>query len=1120
LPEEVQEDHEAAKLQQQQKKNSNKVHRMNFINDASQIDQESSGEEIINFIKKEAKEIHLNNQTASKNINHNKSSDETNNPEVYFYKPDSLNHDQSVIEVSAYPSYLANTINETNKSNWDGSSCFMDDAKPNKTADAFPDENSKWSANNSNNGHTTKIDDLDKTAVNQIDHNNSEWSTFEECTASFTSNKSINNKNKTTEVFPDQNSIWPVTSSDAKNKTAEKFYDESSNFTKKGSLELTTTDTVDYIANTIDQNLERSNWDRASCFMNHDSPNKNHNVVKNKTVNDSEREVSSLNHNKNMTVSRFHDESSNWTMNGGNSSVFQERTTLNGEKNQSVSRFYDESSNWTINRDNQSRLGNETLSNREKNRTASHFYDEDSNWTISKQYMNQTDLNNKNETVDRFPDEDSRWTVKSSASSSTDDAESDDDEKEKALESEKDSGQNDDEEVEIQYLNSMKGNVIHVNSLENFYFQAENSDVKLMEMKSILDQAQKQFDRVPSPGTFCICKYHVDKQFYRSQIIDCRDTTRIKVLYIDYGNEDYVNMNDIYKIVDSDLKNTEPLAKNCQLFITDRFKNVLTLLCNQNKNLNVMNLSQMNQTVINKYMACNNQNSNNVMNNFPTGLTLNLIKCFKNLTGNSNIVIKVRRHITNNKSATLLVDLFLKTTSSNGQSDERNILDFLLIEAINLIAVNSNSLFCKYYEEFNGFLINSGLNKQLELKVQNFSYIELVNNLIELFSVKNRQNKKNLLPKNEFNNSTFYLAELPEKIKQKFDRSSEEEDAEEEGINNVFGRVLLKNIYDDNNEKNPSFNAKFVDYDYETTLNAKSLIQINKHLDKLFKLIPNTIEKYTLHLDLNPALLSALKPDQFDYLEEIFKVLTNQELIGGSSSYSSRFKFVVSSRRFVRMLDSQRNDLDLNRILEMCLILMTNPFTGHVTHFENDYTQQFACLHEISKKLTVQNVMSKVLRAAGDYLFNLSALTEQEIKNDRLCLIDSSSSSKSVKKQKNVLPVSESILSLSEHAIQDNDEDEDQRNQSKICKDKDDKNIRDFFRGIIIDQSDDKCVVLNVDNGKQLTINNRRVRSIQSCLNNNSCLLLKLLPFKVIKFKLESSQVNNSIVQKILYDSR
>lgn len=46
------------------------------------------------------------------------------------------------------------------------------------------------------------------------------------------------------------------------------------------------------------------------------------------------------------------------------------------------------------------------------------------------------------------------------------------------------------EEPVPEYTRVLVGNVIHVNSLDNFYFQAEDADVQLMKMKQIVDKCE------------------------------------------------------------------------------------------------------------------------------------------------------------------------------------------------------------------------------------------------------------------------------------------------------------------------------------------------------------------------------------------------------------------------------------------------------------------------------------------------------------------------------------------------------------------------------------------------------------------------------------------------------
>ena len=223
-----------------------------------------------------------------------------------------------------------------------------------------------------------------------------------------------------------------------------------------------------------------------------------------------------------------------------------------------------------------------------------------------------------------------------------------------------------DSDEEIQYQSTLVGNVIQVKSLENFYFQVYDSENQLMNMQRILDNTSlhKPFEKIPPIGSLCICKYKVDKgdQFYRAQVIENSDMTMLKVFYIDYGNEDYVNIAEIFKM-ESELKIIPPLAINCSLYFTNKFNNIIKLL-SQNANVT----SNLQQQISDKSMI--GFSKQHVSSTFSSTMTNNLIKCFKNLTGNTKITVKIRKQVTYNSMQTnntkaILVDMFLGQLERN-----------------------------------------------------------------------------------------------------------------------------------------------------------------------------------------------------------------------------------------------------------------------------------------------------------------------------------------------------------------------------------------------------------------------------------------------------------------------
>ncbi len=285
-----------------------------------------------------------------------------------------------------------------------------------------------------------------------------------------------------------------------------------------------------------------------------------------------------------------------------------------------------------------------------------------------------------------------------------------------------DEGTIDDVNEKVNYMHQIDGFVMRVNSLNDFYLQIEDADMNLMNMKTDLEKCRKPFDKMPQLGTICVAPYHIDKQFYRAQIIEIEKSNanfslninpnssfntsvnkfnepKVRVHYIDYGNEDVVDLNEIFKIT-LELKNMAPLALNCRLNLSKKLKDW------------IKNKADLKQDV-----------------------THDLHKCFKNITSKSKIKLKVIKEIGENlhiKSPALLVDAFL---------GDENICDSLLVST--LISHQCNSYMSEkkasenQEKNFEGYLIEIEplnkipLNSSYEIRIQNQSILKLIDELFQ-----------------------------------------------------------------------------------------------------------------------------------------------------------------------------------------------------------------------------------------------------------------------------------------------------------------------------------------------------------------------------------------------------
>ena len=127
--------------------------------------------------------------------------------------------------------------------------------------------------------------------------------------------------------------------------------------------------------------------------------------------------------------------------------------------------------------------------------------------------------------------------------------------------------------------------------------------------------------------------------------------------------------------------------------------------------------------------------------------------------------------------------------------------------------------------------------------------------------------------------------------------------------------------------------------------------------------------------------MTHLNTQQLLHLNEIFKMLIfyqSDEIEEASEfpstySCSSKLKARViqtnnssfinndnAELRSVRLFDEQRENLDINYVIEKCINLMVNNFKGHLINLESDYSK-FDCVNEVSSE--VMSELQKIYRS-------------------------------------------------------------------------------------------------------------------------------------------------------------
>ena len=628
------------------------------------------------------------------------------------------------------------------------------------------------------------------------------------------------------------------------------------------------------------------------------------------------------------------------------------------------------------------------------------------------------------------------------------------------------------------YSSIIKGVVLHIRSLEDLYIQLDKADETLMNMK--IEPGDK-YEKPPRVGTICIAYDQTDNQYYRAKLLEIianantsinvehepssRYSTdaKVRVLYIDFGNIEKISGANLYKISPA-LHKIEPLACHCKLNFSSKLKSWIDRIEERQK------ISEI------------------------------LVKCLKNLTSKSQVEAKILE----TRESKSLVDLFI---------DNDNVCDKLLLNAIGLYKpvqvknVDSSKSILEDFDEFEAYLINSEKDQFFnaksnitEIKALNVS---MLNNLSDIVTLD--------INKNIVKDEIYSLAPLPDKIKEKFN------------INYRFGRVFVHTT----DKKSPhSAKESFVNFiylDYQKWIEKYKLINGNEELSN----VPPCIEKFNLNLN-NNHYLTRLTNHQLMHLNEIFKKLifydinndyemsnSAREITDSSGKYSCSTKLKArvfqtnntsfsnidnAELRSVRLIDEQREHLDINYVIEKCIFLMVRDFKGHVIHLDQDF-KHFDCVNKASNDIDFINELNKIYRSTG--LFENEKTTDEfdMIKPGKLCLVDC---------QKTLNSCMDTVSTAAE-------------DESKLLE----RWSNSIYRCIFLREKDEdksKCQVYNVENGKQITILKRKLRSLDSLDNilsdrrHITCALITILPFMVIKAK-PDKEIKDQTIKKSLRNS-
>jgi tudor domain-containing protein 1/4/6/7 len=116
----------------------------------------------------------------------------------------------------------------------------------------------------------------------------------------------------------------------------------------------------------------------------------------------------------------------------------------------------------------------------------------------------------------------------------------------------------------LEFFHSGSGFTSHINSLDDFYIQLEDDQLKLDAIGSILDRADGKFEKIVNPkvGDIVAAKFCDDECWYRAVIEEIESNGKFEVKFIDFGN---LSETKEIGILDQSITELPRLSKHCRL---------------------------------------------------------------------------------------------------------------------------------------------------------------------------------------------------------------------------------------------------------------------------------------------------------------------------------------------------------------------------------------------------------------------------------------------------------------------------------------------------------------------------------------------------------------------------
>lgn len=116
----------------------------------------------------------------------------------------------------------------------------------------------------------------------------------------------------------------------------------------------------------------------------------------------------------------------------------------------------------------------------------------------------------------------------------------------------------------LEFFHSGSAFTSHINSLDDFYIQLEDDQLKLDAIGSILDRANGKFEKITDPrvGDIVAAKFSDDECWYRAVIEEIGDNGKFDVKFIDFGN---LSETKEIGVLDKSITELPRLSKHCRL---------------------------------------------------------------------------------------------------------------------------------------------------------------------------------------------------------------------------------------------------------------------------------------------------------------------------------------------------------------------------------------------------------------------------------------------------------------------------------------------------------------------------------------------------------------------------